>query len=437
MGCGASDQPNGGDAALSVTDASRKADGVSDTGINADSPETAGSVSGTVVDRTTSRPLAGRKVVIGSNIVSTNAEGHFTVANAPAVYDAIVVDPDGATVSVYLGLTRRDPLLAHQPSDVSDASGNEVKIEGSVGGDATFPPGAGNGVDVYAFSSTADSYAPLSGTDPSVASGPSYGPLLLGWYGTGALTGQVVGLGLFSSADGGSWWAYGEKPFTADNGQTAQVNVGILAVSTVTIGGTVEVPSGYYLAAQGTSYRFPIVHADVAVTSDQSGQTRFSDTLPDLRASASPCIQATGLSLPGGTLVTQLCGLTPTESATVVLEAAPAFSAPFDGTSLSTAGSLSWTSFDGGIYSLSLQASPPSRETPDIEIFTSATTVSWPKLEAVGIPFPIGSTYQFTIIGLGPFSSIDDSFGPDGVGAAFPTERRWSYSPSANVLLSP
>src|SRR3977135_4512914 len=60
-----------------------------------------GDIDGTVVDLVTGRPLAARQVVVGSRKATTDASGRFAIGGVSPVYDAIVVDPDGTTVSLY------------------------------------------------------------------------------------------------------------------------------------------------------------------------------------------------------------------------------------------------------------------------------------------------------------------------------------------------
>jgi hypothetical protein len=276
----------------------------------------------------------------------------------------------------------------------------------------------------------------LSGTDPSAQSGPAYGPLLLEWSGEASVSGKMVALGFFAGGDAGVSWAYGEGHFAASRGETAHVELGMSSIQVVTVGGSVRISEGYYLAQVLAYYRYPLIHAGVEAASDQSGHLNFSLAVPDLLSSASLCVEATSSSSPG-TMITTVCGNTSANKAVIQLQAPPGFSPPFDGTSLSSNSSLSWTQFDDGVYEVSLQLPSASRATPTVNLFTSRTSLSWTQLEAMGVPFPIGSTYQLALEGRGPFASMDEAAGPDGMGAPFPTERRWCYSPSANVLLTP
>src|SRR4051812_18688159 len=51
------------------------------------------SITGTVVDRKTLKPLAGRTVAIAGQKTTTGPGGKFSLANVPAAYDAVVIDP--------------------------------------------------------------------------------------------------------------------------------------------------------------------------------------------------------------------------------------------------------------------------------------------------------------------------------------------------------
>jgi hypothetical protein len=97
-----------------------------------------GHVVGAVVDGW-GRPIAGRKIVLGGRSTVSDESGEFTVDGVGARYDVIVGDPDGATVTVYRGLSRRDPRLAHSPGQrpVPNCS---ATIDGSITAATPAPP---------------------------------------------------------------------------------------------------------------------------------------------------------------------------------------------------------------------------------------------------------------------------------------------------------
>ena len=77
---------------------------------------------------------------------------------------------------------------------------------------------------------------------------------------------------------------------------------------------------------------------------------------------------------------------------------------------------------------LELEADIPSRATPSIRVLTASANAVWPDLSRIGVPFPQGAGYQCGVTGLGPFATIDDAIGPDGLGAVIRRETRQSDS---------
>ena len=246
---------------------------------------------------------------------------------------------------------------------MTDPSQVTAQVTGTLSGDGEFPLAPSDSVGVYVFSPQADGRALLAGSGPDAMLGPGYGPMVLAWDGTAPFAGQLVSLGSFGSADAGFTWAYGAQALSVSAGQSLTANVALAAVPAMTVSGTVQAPPGYRILEKQVYYHFPVVHSVLPVTLDQSTPGAFAYSIPDLASQgASLCVEAVGLP---GSLITQECGLSATQQASVTLQAAPAFSAPL-GKSLSAGGSLAWSTFDGGIYLLRLDSSPPTRATPEI-----------------------------------------------------------------------
>src|SRR2546430_8748338 len=70
-------------------------------------------VTGRVVDRRTGGGLSGRTVIAGEQRVATAADGSFTLADVPPLYDLAIVDAGGTRATIYPKLARPDPLLVH------------------------------------------------------------------------------------------------------------------------------------------------------------------------------------------------------------------------------------------------------------------------------------------------------------------------------------
>ncbi len=91
-------------------------------------------VSGVVVDELEHWPLSGRSVQIGEQRALTDEQGRFRIPHVPAQYDVRVSEADGSWVTLYRGVARRDPLLAHHSAQLNgrrEHSGSvKVKLEG-------------------------------------------------------------------------------------------------------------------------------------------------------------------------------------------------------------------------------------------------------------------------------------------------------------------
>lgn len=82
----------------------------------------ADAVIGTVLDFETHRALPRRIVTIDAVSALTDDAGRFSIPHAPAVYDALIVDPGHSTVSLYRSLERRKPTMLHHPSVAANAT---------------------------------------------------------------------------------------------------------------------------------------------------------------------------------------------------------------------------------------------------------------------------------------------------------------------------
>jgi hypothetical protein len=74
-----------------------------------------GPVAGTVVAMHGGRaePVPGQTVTDGVHSAVTDAAGRFTFPDEPLRYDLTIVDSGRSVVTIYQGLTRRDPILMH------------------------------------------------------------------------------------------------------------------------------------------------------------------------------------------------------------------------------------------------------------------------------------------------------------------------------------
>jgi hypothetical protein len=404
----------------------------------------AGPVRGRVVDRDTRRALPDRTVVVGDRRTTTQGDGSFAFDGVvPGVYDLAVLNAKRDAVTIYRGLTRRDPLLVHtskeQQLDEYRAR-QSAKLFGSfsVGGQPLVSGAATLGF----FSPT---LAAVSEPCAFVPSGAACDPVALYWNRPGPLEGEAVAVAIADrgaragdpsrSAQRLSAWA-GRRPLTVAPSQAPTVDVALAAMPARRVRGDFRVPAGRDVSTLIESYRLPLPGPEIPLRRfDRDGLRGLDDELPDLGAvGASLCV--TALSDGDGTAWATRCGVG-ADPITLTVEAPPRLTAPAQGAAFERDTTIAWSRFAGGVQVLELLGGDPAADRPDVTIYTMETSVSWQRdLAAAGVAFPKGcSIYQVTAAGHGPFSSIDDAVGPAGLGALVPAEARGSQSPPITVTV--
>ena len=430
LACGASDREVAGstseagheraDAAPSAVDGSAvQPEMDAETAVATESGGTA--ISGAVVDFVTGRPLGGRSVWISGRKLMTDSLGRFSVSGGPPIYDAMVEDPDGSSVSIYRALSTRSPVLPHKHLPGTPAA--EAFISGTVSGAGTYPLPPADSVDVYFFSEETDNEFSIGYGRSTGYSGPAFGPMVLVWDGADSVTGQVMALGSFASDAGAPATWFFNQPLTAAAGQMPSIDVALAqVVQAAHLSGTIQVPPKAKVAAHEAFYRLPLPHARITLPSTHSVLGSIDDIVPDLTALGGQlCVGAT--STQGAS--TERCGFTLGESdVSLVIEAPPELVTPAPGTTITMETKFSWTPFIGGVHLLELEAVSPATDSPDIYVYTSATSAGWPDLSMLGVAFPVGVAYRVTLVGLGVYDTIDAALGSDGIGAIAPAEAR-------------
>jgi hypothetical protein len=402
-------------------------------------------IAGTVINQRSHFPLVGFAVWLGAQKRPSDSAGKFTFDGAPARYDLMIVDPDGAAISIYRGLTRRDPLLAHEPSpSFSDplpgaAGVSSAGISGTLSGPGTFPLGPKDFVSVQFFSALASAKYSLGGQ--GLLRGPDYS-LSTVWNGTGPLAGQLVALGYFlRDADGGApdagvppqQAAFVSQPLTLSNGGQPKVDLAMVPVAYGHVTGTADCPPSAMITQQEAYYAFTTGLMLAGGTSESGKTGPFDDVVPDLSGKGPRlCVRAVGWWTRSyeGLLETWKCGLAVgAAGVALTLQAPPMLTAPAPGYFSATT-TFSWSAFDGGVYHLALIANPPQNIRPSVHVFTADMSATWPDLSALDVAFPTLSGYTATIEGVGPYATMDDAVGPDGIGVISPTELRQSSAPA-------
>jgi hypothetical protein len=389
-------------------------------------------ITGKVVDAATGRGLAGRTVALAGKKATTNVSGAFGLDIVADSYDVVVTDPDGASVSIFKGLTRREILLPHLPSpNETDAKGATVR--GALSGGGDYPLGPFDTFTVY-FSSpeASDSLGANAGF------GPSYGPMLVRWRGPESITGDLIALRSTFDANhiNVEFPGFATRNVTLSTAGSLTANLDLVPVKDAHIAGKVELPAGYSVGYKQVFYRMPSTGDPIFVQLDEDFARSFDYVVPDLSAlGGSVCAKVTSSD---PLVFTEQCRPNVDGSVwSLAIQSPPALLRPAANGELSEVTLFSWTAFAGGVHVLTLAAATPSRGAPNIVLFTSATGASWSDFSALGLEFPKGSDYTWRVGGVAPLASIDDAFGPDGIGRLTRSESRRSSSEPRNISPPP
>ena len=369
-------------------------------------------VDGTVVDFISRVPLGGRVVAVGNRRTVTDARGAFALEGVPRVYDLIIADGDGRAASVYLGLTRRDPLLVHWPrAKKHEWSDHAATVTGSFTGQGAFPLPEGEWINVRVLSPQASADIQLS-----KGGGPGYGPIDVRWDGPAEISGRLIALRQSHGAP--SFW-FADQPLRVRSGQRVTVDLPLRPVPVAHTTLETVLPPDHRLHVVGEYDRLAGGER-VESSSLGNGHEAVSVVLtgPDLTAfGAQHCVWASVYAPPGASLRAEACGVPVNGKGTLTVTPAPALTQP-RGEPLTPTTRFEWTRYAGGIHVLRFRPRWQTPDRPEITVFTAGTSAVWPDLKAVGIAFPTLETgYDSLVIGKGPFVDLDAAVGPAGLGA--------------------
>jgi hypothetical protein len=417
----------------------------------ADNPS---AVYGRVVGFGTHEPLVGCTVAVGRASTKTDVYGRFQLAAVPPIYDLIVADADHASISVYRGLHRRDPLVEHRPQYRGEARPHAGALVGVLSGGGPFPLTAGR-VNIYFHSPVADGVDSLpagrtTSTDPR-REGPSYGPVAIRWNGPSSIDGELlvlrrpvdpaakstIGQPPPSAAPAApGTWSFARRKVTVASGQARTVNVDLSPVPTFHVALKV-IETGGYIRSWRVYYRPPTANSSLIYVAGAPRRGRrdplaYDVDVPDLHPTGA--VLCASAEVHGG-ISTERCGIGPNATVSLEITPPPAVSAPSDHAVLTPATTFAWGKVERGIYELELEVWKPTPSYPNIRIYTADTSTGWPDLSELGVGFPAlkvafpegNAAYKCTLGALGPYVSIDEALGPDGLGAIAPSERRQSH----------
>jgi hypothetical protein len=420
-----------------------------------------GRVAGRVVERWLGRPLAGRTVVIGGASVVTDERGAFFVSGVPASYDATVIDPNHAAISVFRGLHRRDPLLVHRSSETSDEK-QVAEVRTTLHGGA---PTNDDFVEVVFEAPHVTGGIVATPWNSSFARYPDVNPFTVVWTGADTITGDLFGVQLAHAAGGDPKAPtraafFGRQAITLRGRRISgaptfeDLCAGRVAPSAVP---APPKPITLALAPIATRhiallneparvreinivYRLPEYGGEIALpavrTNRRTPQPPFELEVPDPAAlGATLCVRAGD-----GRSYGERCGPFSTPVPIPDVRPPPQLSLPnatFERYPLLTREtSVAWTKRDAGVYVLELETRHPSAAEPNVHIYTVEGEAAWPAPGPAHVPFPVNvARYDVEVIELAPFASLDAALGPGGLRA--PVESYQSISDRAEMAASP
>ena len=391
-------------------------------------------VHGIVLDSATKRPLFGRTISIGALNTKSDEQGAFQLRSANPVYDLTIADADGSTISIYQGLTRRDPVLLHRHSSFGIDTAYSASIAGTLSKPDAESLTSKDVAVVQFFSAAGDDHTLLGGSVPPYA--PDYG-LFLRWRGVSSIAGTLVARAIVeptqSSADPRLHF-FVQREVTLQDGEMRLESLTLSPVSTKQLTGTVALPNGIRLTQLQEYYRLPLPNAVIAINNFVDPSPNFAHEVDDLAGDGKQlCVMA--ISNTPSSLSTERCGLaTHSNNVSITLQVAPSLLAPAAGDVLTKNTQFSWSPFENGVYLLQLEPAVPSRSTPNIDLYTTKTSASWP---ARSVDPSLATFYECSVGGLGPFTSIDDAASAEGLGAIIRPELRRSFSPPLELTTGP
>jgi len=411
---------------------------------------------GRVVDFTSGRALPNRRVVVGASlsgdvaqVVETDADGSFTF-EASGRYQALIIDPDGSTVSFYDGLLTRDPVLLHHPTPAGTPPKRIASVNGTLSGVGTYPlTGRNDMVVVHLLSDEVSTYDSIGGDLPP--HGPDYG--IFPGFDREPLTATLLALGIFRDPMNDKRYsaALAMKQVTLLEGENAPQDLELTPVELGRFSGEINVPAGWEFEQTSGYYRMPIAgaaigfpYAPVARIYPGSSGGEFDYEVPNLYpAGGQLCLASMAKTVPGGNadegwLWTEKCGINlEGPPVSIDFEEAPTLVEPAANARFSKGTRFVWSrpGSPGAPNLLELYPSFVSSDTPGLSIFTTSDSVTLPDLEAWGVKLPASVAYGATPIAL--WSDANDAFGSDGFGALIPEERRTSYRYETRLVVGP
>ncbi|MDZ7704746.1 MAG: carboxypeptidase-like regulatory domain-containing protein [Trueperaceae bacterium] len=380
-------------------------------------------VSGTVVD-TNEQPVANTPVaILGGASTTTDASGNFSFSNVTTPYDlAVAVSGPPNEVVVYRGLTRNDPIVLFIGSAPSAGSGNTAAVQGTVsaGSGGQFPEPTPGETEVVFGSPEASATFSVNSTTGNY---PTLGLTTVDWFGPNSTMGTLHALQWTNNASGfpTDYTGYGTESITLTDGgsfSSPTTDIALAGIANTNFDGTItSLPSAtsgsYSLLGKDLEVNFGD-QATIQVVSDPSQNNSFTYTTPDVSGATARFLVGAGAAATGssGSLSTFTITTEAIDASGVSVDlfAAPELSLPADAASgIDTSSSFEWSAFNSGVYIVNFT----SPNGPDFFVITDDTQTTIPDLANIsGFNLPSGTSYDWRVLGLAPFASVDETAEP-------------------------
>jgi hypothetical protein len=397
---------------------------------------------------TSATGVADRKIVVGSQQTTTDQTGAFSLSDVPATYDLSVIEKDGAQVSLFLGLSRRDPVVAQAewqgPEHTSLRRG--ASISGRLAG-AELSKADGR---LRATPQFFSAMQPLHRSNAGFMRSNYPGDMSrcpISWRGPSTISGRfLASIHADTNKHGYVLVGIASKLLTLEDGDNVSEDLTVTKLSSGHIAGTWDPAQNPQARSLSISYELSDGSGEFWVGGcplrDGAGRLLPSPTGPDAAPDTDhrqsfDCPLPDVSFLPGRYRVFVVdrysildpererlttCGIrmgstdlvmpcnTPEHAnpEATTLPATVQFTSPAHRqvTSMTGDARFEWEAQDNSIYAIVLSPGKPFNLVPRISFFTRKTSFRWTDLTAHGIGFPTGAVYFCTVTSI-PVSSVD------------------------------
>lgn len=405
--------------------------------VMADFPKT-GPIRGTVLHN--GKPALGQSVSLLSSgapgakallkTATTDEEGHFTLPVDAPTYDLVIVSPSKASVSIYRGLTRRNPVLTHKV-DPQPTPHHRASIAGTF----TLPGGQRLSEDALhvqfgsAYAHVDEMRGGPNGPHPVA---PNYGPISVEWDGPRTIQGKLAAY-QSSEANGETTDWFGEKSVTLTDGDSAAVQLAMAPLDRGWQQPVCVLKDGRPFLPDSILVRYHDLSSGLEFSGDRGNNAKPFRS-PDFATHGFfRCVSASKWN-PYLRSSTTLCNVKPGVIPVLKMREAPSITQPPPGTPGTVGMAFEWSSIPESTYIFELvDSTGVSAERPRIHVYTSENHTIWPDLTAYGVAFPKPtSQYRATVTARGAFSGMDEFAGTDDR-----IERWVTDSPTKTVNILP